>query len=349
MNVEAVEDIYVMTPLQQGLLFHGLMAPQSGLYAEQFVWDLRGDLRLKALESAWQQVANRHAILRTSFHWEDLGKPLQVVHREMPLTVKVCDWRGHSVAVQEELLAAYLSEDRQRGFDLAEVPLLRLTVAQVADDAYKFIWSFHHIILDGWSSSIVQAEVFALYEALSQGAELALAPVIPFSSYIAWLRRQDLAAAEVFWRRKLQGFTSPVALSFGQPAAPAQPDAPDRMDRELNLSPELTASLQSLGRRHHLTLNTLLLGAWGLLISRYTGRQDIVVGVTVSGRPETIHGVESIVGNFINTLPARLHVSADPLVSWLRQLQAAQLELHSYEYTPLADIQKWSDVAVGQP
>lgn len=348
MNVQGVENIYTMTPLQQGLLFHSLLMPEAGLYVDQFVLDLAGDLSVPTLESAWQQVVNRHAILRTSFHWENLGKPLQVVHREVNMSVQTHDWRGRAPEVQAELLEAYLIADRQQGFDLSEPPLMRLASIQMMDDAYRFIWSFHHVILDGWSSSIVQAEVFALYEALSRGEELALEAVTPFSDYISWLRRQDLAAAADFWRQKLAGFTSTNSLNFGEsPAGSSQPPT-DRMEQEISLTSELTTALQSFARQHQITLNTIFLGAWGLLLNRYTGEQDIVVGVTVSGRPEALPGIESIVGNFINTLPARIQVYPGELVSWLKELQIAQAELHNYEYTPLVEIQKWRAVTDGK-
>lgn len=348
MSTQGIEDIYSMTPLQQGLLFHSLLTPQCGLYVDQFVLDLTSSLDLSAMETAWQHVIARHAVLRTSFHWENLGKPLQVVHPAAKLPIEVHDWRDRPPALQKSALETYIKDDRQRGFDLTRAPLMRQALIHTAD-ADHFVWSFHHLILDGWSSSIVQAEVFASYEALTRGEQVGLDPVIPFSDYIAWLRRQDLTAAEAFWRQNLQGFGFPTSLSFGSSSSRLpQPEA-DRLDCEIHVSLKLTAELQSFARQHHLTLNTVLLGAWGLLLSRYTGEPDIVVGVTVSGRPETIAGVESIVGNFINTLPARIRVFPSSLVTWLEQLQTAQLELRNYEYAPLVEIQKWSKVPVGQP
>jgi hypothetical protein len=347
MSAHGVEDIYAMTPLQQGLLFHTLLAPESGLYIDQFVLELGGDLDVAALGRAWREVAGRHAILRTSFHWENLGKPLQVVHRETELNVESYDWRAHTPAAREGLLEEFLEADRRRGFDLSAPPLMRLAVARVGEDTHLFVWSFPHIILDGWSAAIVRAEVFALYDALTRGAEPALEPVTPFGAYISWLRRQDLSAAEAFWRDRLKGFTPPAPLAFGP--ARTRPTGTDRAGQEVRLAPELTAALQSLARRHQLTLSTLLLGAWALLLSRQSGAREVVVGVTVSGRPEALAGVEGIVGNFINTLPVRVRVSSDPLVGWLKRLQAEQSELHNYEHTPLVEVQRWSEAAAGQP
>ena len=344
MNVQGIEDIYSMTPLQQGLLFHSLLAPRSGLYVDQFVFDLPGKLDVDALKNAWQQVIDRHAILRTSFHWENLSKPIQVVYKNVDFSLEVRDWRGASPAKQEQSLESLLNEDRQTGFDLSAPPLMRQILIRISDDSYRFVWSFHHLILDGWSSSIVKAELFALYEAFSRGERLQLEQVAPFSDYIAWLRRQDLGAAETFWREKLAGLKQrnslvPVRRPYGAPDSEIQ-----RTHQELQFSSQLTADLRSSSRRHRVTLNTISLAAWALLVSRYLGEREVVVGVTVSGRPESIPQVETMVGNFINTLPARIQVPTNDLLSWLQQLQRELLELRSYQYTPLVDIQRWSEL-----
>src|SRR5690242_18119689 len=271
MNVQGIEDIYSMTPLQQGLLFHSLLAPRSGLYVDQFVFDLPGKLDVDALKNAWQQVIDRHAILRTSFHWENLSKPIQVVYKNVDFSLEVRDWRGASPAKQEKSLESLLNEDRQTGFDLSAPPLMRQILIRISDDSYRFVWSFHHLILDGWSSSIVKAELFALYEAFSRGERLQLEQVAPFSDYIAWLRRQDLGAAETFWREKLAGLKQrnslvPVRRPYGAPDSEIQ-----RTHQELQFSSQLTADLRSSSRRHRVTLNTISLAAWALLVSRYLG------------------------------------------------------------------------------
>jgi amino acid adenylation domain-containing protein len=348
MSDQGIEDICSITPLQQGLLFHSLLLPQSGLYVDQFLLDLPGNLNIPALENAWRQVIERHAILRTSFHWENLTNPLQVVHREAKLTTEMRDWRAQPDAVQRELLENYLSEDRERGFDLSAAPLMRQLLIQTKDDAYYLVWSFHHLIMDGWSSGIVQAELFSFYEAWSRNERLDLDPVIPFSAYIAWLRQQDLVAAEGFWRRKLKGLGNrSLAIATREPNR-SQPSVVERSEHEIQLSPILTSELQSFARQQHLTLNTLLLGAFALLVGGQSGEREIVVGVVVSGRPEAIAGVESMVGNFINTLPARISFNSDNMLDWLRQLQLTQLELRNYQYTPLVEIKKWSELPASQ-
>ncbi len=345
MSIQGIEDIYSMTPLQQGLLFHSLLAPQSGLYVDQFVFDLPGTLDVAALKSAWRQVIDRHAILRTSFHWENLSKPIQVVHKNVDVSVNVRDWRGDSPASQQKSIESYLTEDRQTGFDLSVPPLMRQVLIRTSEDTYRFVWSVHHLILDGWSSGIVRAELFALYEALRRGEQPDLKPVTPFNVYIAWLRSQDLGAAETFWREKLKGFKERKLVNL-MPRSPGSEIK--RMDQELKLSSELTGSLQSCARKHHLTLNTILLAAWALLVSRYLDEPEVIVGVTVSGRPETIPEVESIVGNFINTLPARIQIPTNGLLNWLGQLQRELLELRRYQYSSLVDIQRWSELPAGQ-
>jgi amino acid adenylation domain-containing protein len=342
MSVLDIENLYALSPMQQGLLFHSLYELDAGLYVNQLVFELEGELDVPLLERAWQQVIARHAALRTSFHWEQLDKPLQVVHPQVQISLTPADdLRPLPPDAQQERLEHYLEQERRRGFDLARAPLMRLALFRLADSRYQFIWSFHHIILDGWSSSIVRCEVFKFYEALRRGETPHVETGPPFSLYIAWLRQQDTSAAEAFWRERLKGLAITNLVGVQTPQHPVGLQRGVTV-QEVHLSAELSAALQTFARRHQLTQNTLLQGAWGLLLSRYTGEPDIIFGVTVAGRPEAIAGIESMVGNLINTVPFRLQVSpTDTVLDWLKKVQTAQSELHGYEYTPLSDVQQW--------
>ncbi len=344
MSLEQIEDIYALSPLQQGFLFHTLYAPQAGVYFEQFVWSLRGALDEAAFAHAWQQIVDHHPVLRTSFHWEDLEAPAQVVHRQATLPLERLDWRDLDGAALEARLERYLEADRQRGFDLAEPPLMRLTLIRVADDTFYLLWSCHHLLLDGWSIALVLRDVFRLYEAARRGQALRLEPARPYGDYIEWLQGQDQAAAEAFWRATLKGFRAPTPLIGGAPPATSG-TAPIFHEQQTQLSAEATAELRALARQHQLTLNTLFLGAWALLLSQYSGEDDIVFGATVSGRPADLNGFETMVGLFINTLPVRVSVDrAMPVPAWLKQLQEHQFELRRYEYSALMEVQSWSEV-----
>jgi amino acid adenylation domain-containing protein len=351
MNAENIEDIYELSHIQQGLLFHTIADPHSGVYFEQLSIKLQGNLNISAFQKAWQTVVNRHPILRTAFYWEELEQPYQVVYRQVELAIAQQDWRKLSTAEQEQQLEIFLKSDREQGFDLCQAPLLRLALLQIADNTYYFVRSHHHIILEGWSWSLLWNEINSLYHAYCEEKTLNLAPVRPYRDYITWLQQQDLAKAEAFWRQQLQGFTTPTPLVVDRIINHPLPNsAAEDNWRHLNLSATTTTALQSFARQHQLTLNVLLQGAFALLLSRYSGETDIVFGITTSARPPELSGVESIVGLFLNTLPLRIKVASDAfIVPWLQQLQAQLALISEYEYAPLLEIQKWSEIPRSLP
>jgi amino acid adenylation domain-containing protein len=350
MSKRNIEAVYPLSPMQRGMLFHSLYAPDSGVYFEQLSCTLRGDLNVAAFQRAWQRVIDRHPILRTSFAWKNLDKTLQVVHRHVPLELEYRDWRVYSPAEQDARLESFLQNGRARGLDLSRPPLLRLGLMQTAEDTHCFVWSHHHILLDGWSLPLILKEVFAYYEAFRLGQDLHLERPRPYRDYIAWLQQQDPVEAESFWRKTLSGFTAPTPLMVDRPAE-AVADQKERYEEvEIQLPRETTATLQSLAQQHHLTLNTLVQGAWAILLSRYSGENDVLFGATVSGRPAEITGVEAMIGLFINTLPVRARVRSDmPVVDWLTQFQDQVSQTREYEYSSLTEVHGWSDLPRGLP
>ncbi len=348
MSKKNIEDIYPLSAVQQGILFHSLSAPESGTYVEQLVCTLSGDLDVDAFERAWAAVLAGHAVLRTLFVWNRREKPLQIVRRNVSLPFEQYDWRDLSHAEQGRRLDALLDKDRRRGFNLSEAPLMRLALVRTGTERFQLLWTSHHLVLDGWSLPLVLKEVFDFYEAFHQGRELRLRPVRPFRDYVAWLKRQDLSQAEQYWRETLKGFTQPTPLISDQLIHESRRGRPAFAEQEEKLPSHLTNALQSLARQHHLTLSTLAQAAWALLLSRYSGESDVVFGVTVSGRAGNVEGVESMIGLLINTLPLRVRVvDEEPVLSWLKEVQRRQGELIQYEYSPLAQVRAWSDVPRG--
>jgi len=347
-----IEAIYPLSPMQQGMLFHSLYTPESGVYFEQLCFTLHGDLDVAAFERAWQSLIDQHPVLRTVFAWETRDKPLQVVRRHAALPWTTHDWRDLSPDAQQSKLAAWLKSDQTRGFDLHQAPLMRVTLFRLADETWRCVWSFHHLLLDGWSLSLALKDVFAFYEASRQGQDLRLPPPRPYRDYIAWLHAQDLKEAETFWRETLCGFTAPTSLHV-QRVAEANPAADDYAEQQVRLSTATTTALHAFARQQRVTLNTVIQGAWAALLSRYSGEPsdevDVLFGATIAGRPAALDGVEAMIGLFINTLPARVHVPDDgALGPWLQTLQAQQAAARRYEYAQLVDIQRWSDVPQGQ-
>ncbi|HLG62385.1 MAG TPA: amino acid adenylation domain-containing protein, partial [Ktedonosporobacter sp.] len=350
MKKDNLEAIYPLSPMQEGMLFHSLYAPQLEVYFEQFAYALRGELDLPAFKHAWQLVIASHPILRTLFLWEGQDKPLQVVLRKVELPWSELDWRNIPASEQARHLEDWLHADRQRGFDLSQAPVMRLTLIRLGEQSYQFLWSFHHLLLDGWSVYIVMGQVFSAYEALRHGRTAQIPASRPYRDYIGWLRQQDLAQAETFWRTTLGGFTTPTTLPIMRSQRRKVEPVGQYHYHRIDLSEATTTSLQQLARQQRLTLNTLVLGAWAILLSRYSGQEDVLFGTTVSGRPATLSGVEAMVGLFINTLPMRVRVEPQQsLLPWLHALQAWQVEARQYEYSPLVQVQNWSDVPRGQP
>jgi len=201
--------------MQEGILFHTLCASEPGVYSVQWSCTLHGNLRVSTFKRAWQRVVDRHPALRTAFSWELRDEPFQIVYRHVELPWRQHDWRNMSAAEQERQLEASLAEDRAQGFALSKAPLMRLALHQLSEDAYQFVWSLHHLVLDGWSRPILLREVFQMYDAGCVDRELRLEVGRPYGDYIAWLQRQDLSQAELFWRQTLKGFTTPTALHIG--------------------------------------------------------------------------------------------------------------------------------------
>jgi hypothetical protein len=351
MNVASnLEDIYELSPIQEGMLFHSLYAPESSEYIVQSSFTFNGDVNVKALKLAWQEVLDRHQILRTSFQWEEVSKPVQVVYRHLIVPFEELDWRGRSSTEKKQGLDNYLKSERTKGFDFSKAPLFRLSLIRLDEKDYQFTWTYHHILLDGWATSLILKELFIFYEAFCSGENIHPEQPRPYGDYIGWLQEQDLSSAEAFWRRTLKGFTRPTPLGVKGVPRKSSGQEEEFGTKRILLPESLTSALHSLARQFHLTLNTIMQGAWALLLCRYSGEDDVVFGATVSGRPPSLRGVESMVGVFINTLPVRVKVSSEyVLLTWLTKLQEQQIEIHQYEHSPLVHVHGWSEVPRGTP
>jgi amino acid adenylation domain-containing protein/non-ribosomal peptide synthase protein (TIGR01720 family) len=342
-------DVYPLSPMQQGLLFHTMAAPGSGIYVEQLTGNMQGALDVQAFASAWRRALEHHTILRSSFVWDHLDRVLQVVHPEVDLPLELLNWRGLSAAEQQTRFNALLATERSRGFDLTRAPLLRLFLARTAGDVHRFLLTYHHALLDGWSLVLLLKEVFTLYEAFTTQHDLTLPPARPYSDYIAWLQTQDAGAAEAFWRHALAGCAAPPTLPV-QRVSSSTAGTSRSAEYETRLSAHSTAALQTMARQQRVTLNTVLQGALALLLSRYTQQDEIRFGATVASRPPELPGIETMIGLFINTLPVRVVVDPQAQLSeWLQRIQQEASEARQYAYSSLVQIHDWSGLPRGAP
>ncbi|MDP5337906.1 MAG: amino acid adenylation domain-containing protein [Nodularia sp. (in: cyanobacteria)] len=344
MKLVTVKNSYQLSSIQQGMLFNSLVAQNSGVDIEQLDCLIHEQIDVLAFQKAWQKVVERHAVLRTSFDWETGQEPLQYVQQQVKISLIQQDWCGLSDTEQSTKLQVYLQSDRTLGFQLNVAPLMRLALFQLRESVYQFVWTFHHALLDGRSLSIIIKEVFTFYDALCKGKDLQLPQPRPYQDHIAWLQQQDWSKSESFWRDLLKGFTAPTPLLVDSTPR----DQGGFGEQAIRLSEQTTAMLQSLAKQHQITLNTLVQGAWALLLSRYSGESDVVFGATRACRHSSVTGADSMVGLLINTVPVRVKVSGEkPLLTWLKELRSQWMALRDYEHTPLVNIQRWSDVPGG--
>ncbi|MCU9479250.1 non-ribosomal peptide synthase/polyketide synthase [Pseudomonas aeruginosa] len=328
-----IEDIYPLSPMQHGMLFHSLYEQASGDYLNQLRVDVHG-LDPARFRAAWQAALDSHDILRAGFLWQgDLEQPLQVIHKHLELPFAEHDWRGREALA--EALDELAASERRRGFELEQAPLLRLVLVRMDEERYHLIYTHHHILLDGWSSAQLLGEVLARYT-----GEQAERTGGRYRDYITWLQAQDKRVSEAFWKEQLAELLEPTRLAQ---AVAAEREQVGSGQFQRSLPPARTARLKTFAQRHAVTLNTLVQAAWSLLLQRYTGQDTVVFGATVAGRPAELAGIERQTGLFINTLP----VVATPqpgmrLTDWLQEVQARSLALREQEHTPLFEIQRWA-------
>ncbi|MGB3299068.1 MAG: amino acid adenylation domain-containing protein, partial [Phormidesmis sp.] len=348
-----IQDIYPLSPTQQGLLFHSLYGDsETGAYGVQVGYTLKGDLDIAAFEQSWQQLAHRHSILRTAFVWEKLTSPIQAVGQQVIVPIHWQDWQLLSIDAQTQKLADFLMADRAQGFNLSHAPLMRINAFQFGPNHYRIVWSYHHILLDGWSLPLLFSDWIAYYQAaLKQSLPAQLGVAYPYRDYIAWLQQQDLSAAKQFWRERLAGISAPTPLGIGDVGN--SEDAQGRQffkEQHYQLSVELSDRLKAFAQQHRLTLSSLVQGAWAKVLSVYSGEHEVLYGLACAGRPASLPEANQRVGLFINTLPMRVNMAADsPLIPWLQTIQAQQLAQQPYEYTPLTEIQAVSSIPRQSP
>ncbi|MGF1426683.1 amino acid adenylation domain-containing protein [Kitasatospora sp. LaBMicrA B282] len=341
----ALEDILPLSPMQEGMLFHSLLDPDGGVDFEQLLYRLDGVLDTAALSTAWQSVVARHAALRARLRWQGVERPLQLIEREVTVPVTELDWSDLAAPDRAARLESWLEQDRAAGFTLSRAPLLRIALVRTAPAEHLMVMSFHHAILDGWSVRLVLREVMACYRSAREGRAPELEPAPPFASFLRWLGGRDEQEAARYWAAELGGVTSPTQV-VGERRTGLSGFAAEGFA----LTREESERLRAFARTQRVTVNTLVQGAWGLLLSRYSGDRDVVFGATMSLRPAEVDRVEAMVGLMINTLPMKVHTDPDARVGgWLREVQDAQLRLRQFDYTPLVEAQRRSGVPKGTP
>jgi thioesterase domain-containing protein/NRPS condensation-like uncharacterized protein/acyl carrier protein len=332
-----VEAIYPLNFLQQALLFHSLQEDvDQGFLQVKCV--LKGKIDVEAFQNAWRQNIQRHESLRTSVHWDNLEKPVQVVHQEVLLPFTFHDWSKNSEPEQKAKIEELINSDAVKALDLTTAPVLRIFLIKLSEDKHFLLWDCHHILADGWSGSIILQDLLAFYEGNCSGKNETELPAVPaYKAYLNWLKKQDQAKAKTFWIEVLKGFEKPTLVGNQKQS---QKSLENRFQTEsLKLGEEESQKLRDFSQKNKITLNTLIQGIWALLLSRYAEQDDIAFGTVVSGRSIDLPNAELMAGMYMNVLPLRIRVDkGEKFSDWLKSLQIQQAKIRDFEYINLDDI-----------
>jgi amino acid adenylation domain-containing protein/non-ribosomal peptide synthase protein (TIGR01720 family) len=350
--IASVEDIFPLSPLQEGILLHSLLEPGSGIYVMQDQYVFESELEPRAFLSAWQDVVDRHPALRSAFVWQLEGRMLQVVERTAHCPVDYVDLRGLSTEAQKARVEEQLRLERERGFDLGRAPLLHMRLFQLGARSFQFVQSYHHVLIDAWCRSILLVDFFECYNARRGGVGQRRPAPPPYRDFVAWLQQRDNAPSKSYWREVLTGVEAPTPLPWQRQASAGKSrvnSGGKTADVVVQLGELETAEVSRFAAEREVTVNTLAQGAWALTLAQHSGLDDVVFGVTVAGRPAELPGVQDTVGLFINSIPLRVRLVPQARVgAWLSGLLDQNLSMRDHEHLPLVEIQNESAVARGQ-
>lgn len=323
-------DVFDMTPMQAGMLFQSLYDPAGGAYVQQYWGQLDGPLDGAVFRDAWAGVIARHEMLRAQCHWQDLDHPAFAVHAKATPDWQELDWRGGTAADLDH----WLAQDRARGFAMDQVPLMRFALIRLAPEVHVFVWTFHHLLMDGWCGALAVREVLDRYAGV-----LPVAAPVPFREYLDWRKTRNHAAAETYWRAALAGVDGPTPLGIDR----ADTGKSGQIDQRFQLDVGLTQRLVETARKHRVTLATVMQGVWGLILSRYAGQEQVVFGMVLAGRPADLVGAETMIGLFLNTVPVRVDVASQaPVWKWMNDIQSAHRLRETHGHVALSDLQSWA-------
>ncbi|MFL6980100.1 amino acid adenylation domain-containing protein [Bacillus inaquosorum] len=343
-----IQDIYPLSHMQEGMLFHSLMDVSSKAYVEQTSFTITGNLCIDSFQKSLNLLVSRYDIFRTIFIKEvqDLTGPQQVVLSNRELTVYREDFSHLADHEQQALIDAFMTKDREKGFNLQKDPLMRLALFDRGNSQYTCVWTHHHIIMDGWCLGIILKEFFSMYDSLKNNSPVRLGSTVPYSRYIEWLGEQDQEETAAYWSEYLKEYGNTASIPR---INPRPVDGDYKADQiSFSLAPEMVEKLTEAAQNWGVTLNTLFMSMWGVLLHRYNATDDAVFGSVISGRPSAIDGIESMVGLFINTIPVRIRSAESMTFSSLaKAVQEDILASEQHGYYPLYEIQNHSPLKQG--
>ncbi len=342
---DTIKGIYPLTYMQQTLLIHSLSQDRDQGFL-QVQCKLKGPLNYDLLRDSWQRMVELHPVLKSSIHWEQIEKPVMVVHSTAKIPWQYLNWDKETRNRQAQLLSEFREQDKRKGFKLSKAPLTRLSLIKYSDNEHVLIWSCHHILFDGWSSGVIFSDLFDCYQALSAGKTFQQDPAPSYRTYLNWLKKQDPEKAKIFWTNQLGNLEQPTLVG----EARTKTRSIHMQQRSIMLEKELTAGISGYLKHNRITLSSLVLSIWSILLARLTRNRDIVFGTTVSGRSSGFPEIDRMTGLFMNVVPVRQDIK--PGLSFLqmvRTIQKTQAETGTYDYVDQDKIMGWIDWPVHQP
>ncbi len=338
---DKVASVYPLSPLQEGMLFHSIYEEATGTYINQFSCDFY-KLDEDSFAKAWAYLQQNHTILRSAFFYKEMATPFQVVYHDAPMPIEKLDFSDLQESALESKFQDFLTEDRAKGFELGQPPLMRASLLKVNDDHYKMVWTNHHIISDGWSFPLIIGEFLEAYQSYVVGKRPPIVPIDKYEDYIKYLRTKDIHAQQRFWEDYLADIQEGTLLPFVDIQQERNAGSFDTKSINLRFSNAVKQGIQTYATEHHLTVNTIMQATWAILLSYYTGKREVVYGVTVSGRPTDLPHAAERIGLYINTIPLCAHLyGEEKVIDFLTNLQHGHSEAREYQHSSLADIKRW--------
>lgn len=331
-----IMDIYPLSPMQEGMLYHYLLDYDSQNYFEQVSYRIEGDLNLKRFEEAWNYVIQNNEIFRTVFRWIGTKKPVQIVLQDMYLNISFENLSEVALTEREQKLTDIREKDRQKQFDLAQGPNIRVIVVKLEDYVHEIIWSFHHILIDGWCNRFIMKELFTAYQQLEKGVELYPLNKYKYKNYIRYILQKGEDELYHFWKEYLKNFEFPTAL----PTDYLKKQEIHQVGQaQIHFTYQETENLVEFAKNKNITINSVVQTGLGILFQKYNNSKDVVFGAVVSGRPASLPGVEEMIGLFINTVPVRVKNDAHTQVNTLlHQIYQQSIVRQEFEHASLVDI-----------
>ncbi|MGB7603867.1 MAG: condensation domain-containing protein, partial [Lutisporaceae bacterium] len=331
------KDIYSLSPMQQGMLFHTIMDNTSSAYFEQGRLTINGKIDISLFEKSFNFIIEKYDILRTVFLYEKVSQPVQIVLRKRTGNILYKDVSDFKEEERKSYIEDFARKDKMQGFELSKELPMRIVVIKTNEEEHEVIWSYHHIIMDGWCLGTIIGDFFKAYSLLGKGKEISTVDNHPYSDYIKWLKRQNKEEALVYWKDYLQDYEQQASVPILYKKT--NESIYLECETQFEINEAITEKLISLARENQISLNVILQTVWGILLQKYNNTKDAVFGVVVSGRPSEVIGIESMVGLFINTIPVRIKENNESFIELSKEIQKNASKSMAYDYMPLADVQ----------